>query len=116
MATDGGPPPPVVADAASEVEFLTVVFGATGELQPGRPAEMRDGDALIMVSEAGERERFPAFLCVSVDDAEVVSNRALEAGATMLEEPLDTPYGDRRAMVSDRWGNVFQIAHRLTEG
>jgi uncharacterized glyoxalase superfamily protein PhnB len=33
----------------------------------------------------------------------------------VVEEPLDTPYGDRRAMVRDRWGNVFQIAHhRIT--
>jgi len=30
-----------------------------------------------------------------------------------LEEPLNTPYGDRRAMVRDPFGNVFQIAHRL---
>ncbi|MDT7802999.1 MAG: PhnB protein, partial [Actinomycetota bacterium] len=32
-------------------------------------------------------------------------------GATSLEEPADTPYGDRRAMVRDPFGNVFQIAH-----
>jgi PhnB protein len=29
-----------------------------------------------------------------------------------IEAPLDTPYGDRRAMVRDPFGNVFQIAHR----
>jgi PhnB protein len=29
-----------------------------------------------------------------------------------MEEPRDTPYGDRRAMVRDPFGNVFQIAHR----
>ena len=39
--------------------------------------------------------------------------RALHAGATSLEEPLETPYGDRRAMVRDPFGNVFQIAHQL---
>jgi len=27
-----------------------------------------------------------------------------------LEEPSDMPYGDRRGMVEDRWGNVWQIA------
>jgi len=32
------------------------------------------------------------------------------AGARSLEEPVDTPYGDRRAMVEDSWGNVWQIA------
>jgi hypothetical protein len=30
-----------------------------------------------------------------------------------LEEPLDTPHDDRRAMVQDTTGNIFQIAHRL---
>ncbi|HEX9174628.1 MAG TPA: VOC family protein [Mycobacterium sp.] len=48
---------------------------------------------------------------VYVDDADAVFRRALAAGATALEEPFDTPYGDRRAMVGDRFGNVFQIAH-----
>ena len=32
--------------------------------------------------------------------------------AESLEAPRDTPYGDRRAMVRDPYGNVFQIAHR----
>ncbi|MCA3871704.1 MAG: VOC family protein, partial [Burkholderia sp.] len=26
------------------------------------------------------------------------------------EAPADMPYGDRRAMVKDAWGNVWQIA------
>ena len=38
---------------------------------------------------------------------------AIDAGATVIEEPRDTPYGDRRAMVRDPFGNVFQIAHQL---
>jgi uncharacterized glyoxalase superfamily protein PhnB len=102
----------VVADVAGAVGFLRAVFGAAGELQEGRPAEMRIGDSLVMVSQADQRERFPAFLYVYVDDADLVHGRAVAAGAVTLEEPLDTPYGDRRAMVSDRWGNIYQIAHR----
>jgi uncharacterized glyoxalase superfamily protein PhnB len=65
-----------------------------------------------MVTAAGERELFPAFLYVYVDDADATYERALAAGAVSLEGPVDTPYGDRRAMVRDRFGNVFQIAHR----
>jgi PhnB protein len=103
----------VVGDVVAEVEFLRTVFGATGEVQPDRPAEMRIGDSLVMVTHAGRRELFPALLYVYVEDAEDVYERALAAGAESLEEPLDTPYGDRRAMVRDPFGNVFQIAHRL---
>ena len=66
-----------------------------------------------MVSPATERDLFPAFLYIYVEDADVAFRRALAAGATTLEPPLDTPYGDRRAMVRDPFGNVFQIAHQL---
>jgi PhnB protein len=71
------------------------------------------GDSLVMVSPAVDRERFNAFLYIYVDDVDHVYRLALEAGAESLEETLDTPYGDRRAMVRDPFGNVFQIAHPL---
>ena len=30
-----------------------------------------------------------------------------------MEEPRNLPYGDRRAMIKDRWGNIWQIATHL---
>lgn len=60
--------------------------------------------------------RFPAFLYVYVDDTDARYGRAMAAGAVSLEEPVDTPYGDRRAMVRDPFGNVYQLAHRLHAG
>ncbi len=66
-----------------------------------------------MVAEAGERDLFAAFLYVYVDDADITYERAVAAGASTIETPIETPYGDRRAMVVDPFGNVFQIAHRL---
>ena len=102
----------VVADLDAQVAFLRATFGATGDVVAGRPAELRIGDSLIMIAEAGARDLFPAFLYVYVDDAEETYARATAAGATTIEAPLDTPYGDRRAMVRDPFGNVFQIAHR----
>jgi uncharacterized glyoxalase superfamily protein PhnB len=103
----------VVTDVAAQIEFLRKVFGAAGEAEPGRPAEVHIGDSLIMISPTTEREPFPAFLYVYVDDADRTYDHALSAGATSLEAPFDTPYGDRRAMVRDAFGNVFQIAHQL---
>ena len=100
----------VVSDLAAQVQFLRTVFDATGEVDPGRPVELRIGDSLVMVTPATEREPFPAFLYVYVDDPDDVYQRALAAGAVTLEAPLDTPYGDRRAIVRDPFGNVFQIA------
>ncbi|HZW87826.1 MAG TPA: VOC family protein [Myxococcaceae bacterium] len=103
----------VAEDAGALVDFLRAVFGATGEIQGDRPAEMRIGDSLVMVTPSGAREAFPGFLYVYVDDADATYRLAIAAGAKSVEPPLDTPYGDRRAMVRDRWGNVWQIAHVL---
>lgn len=71
------------------------------------------GDSMIMVSGPDERDGFPAFLYVYVDDADETHRRALDSGATEIEAPFDTPYGDRRSMVRDPFGNVFQIANVL---
>ena len=65
-----------------------------------------------MISDAGARAPMTAFLYVYVDDADAAYRRALDEGAQSLEEPLDTPYGDRRCMIADRWGNTWQIATR----
>ena len=79
----------VVTDVEAAVEFLRAVFDATGEVHANRPAEIRIGDSVVMVSSAGERELFPAFLYVYVDDADTAFRRALAAGAVGIEEPLD---------------------------
>jgi uncharacterized glyoxalase superfamily protein PhnB len=81
----------VVSDAVTAVEFLRTVFDAVGEVHAVRPAEMRIGDSLLLVSSAGEREVFPAFLYVYVDDADSVYQRALVAGAVSLETPATLP-------------------------
>ena len=51
-----------------------------------------------------------------VADTDETYRRALDAGATSLAEPTDTPYGDRRGMVEDAWGNTWQIATHLGVG
>jgi PhnB protein len=105
----------VVDDVEAQVHFLREVFAATGAVEPGRPANIHIGDSVVMVSSTAEREPFPAFLYMYVDDADETFQRAVDAGAEVLEEPLDTPYGDRRAMVRDPFGNILQIAHPVSE-
>jgi uncharacterized glyoxalase superfamily protein PhnB len=103
----------VVADARGLVDFVTRVFDATGEYREDAPAIVTVGDSKLMISDAGGRAPAPAFLYVYVADADATHRRAVDAGARSVEAPFDTPYGDRRAMIEDRWGNVWQIAtHR----
>jgi uncharacterized glyoxalase superfamily protein PhnB len=103
----------VVDDVDGLVRFLREVFDATGEVVPGRPVELRIGDSIVMISSgSGVRDTCNAFLYVYVDDADQACERAVAAGARTIEAPLDTPYGDRRAMVVDPFGNTYQVAHR----
>ena len=44
-----------------------------------------------------ELDHFPAFLYVYVQGADAAYQRAMQAGATSIEEPTGTPYGHRRA-------------------
>ncbi|HEY8311155.1 MAG TPA: VOC family protein [Gemmatimonadaceae bacterium] len=100
----------VVQDPADLVRFLKDAFGASGDFATDAPSLMRIGDSIVMVSGVGPRDPMPAFLYLYVDDIDATYRRALEAGAVPLEEPADLPYGDRRAMVKDPFGNDWQIA------
>jgi len=103
----------VTDDVDGLVKFLKSVFDARGEWSADRPAEMRIGDSVILVSDGGGlREAMPAFLYVYVKDADKTYERAIACGAQPIEEPIDTPYGDRRATVQDSWRNTCQIATR----
>ena len=103
----------VVHDAERLVAFLREVFGASGDYRPDLPSEMKIGDSIVMVSDAGIRKPMPAFLYVYVHNTDDTYRLALQAGASSLEEPSDMPYGDRRGMVEDEWGNTWQIATHL---
>lgn len=99
-----------VEDAEGLVSFVRDVFGAKGAFQRERPSELRIGSALLMVADTRERGSAPGFLYVYVPDADAAHARACALGAVSLEAPRDLPYGDRRAMVRDPWGNTWQIA------
>ena len=100
----------VVHNPGRLVEFLKHAFGGTGDFRTEVPSEVRIGDSLVMVSSVGPRDPMPAYLYLYVDDIDATYQRALDAGAVSLEEPQDMPYGDRRRMIKDPCGNLWQIA------
>lgn len=105
----------VVHDAKKLVEFLRQVFRATGDYRPDLPSVITIGDSMVMISDTGSRSPMPAFLYVYVNDTDATYRRALDAGARALEEPSDVPYGDRRCMLEDKWGNTWQIATHMRD-
>ncbi|RPI97001.1 MAG: VOC family protein [Chloroflexi bacterium] len=100
----------VTGDVEGLVKFMKRVFGAKGRYREDRPAEMLIGDSVVMISGLAGRRAMSAFLYLYVPDVDATYRRALKAGATSLEEPSEMPYGDRRAMIKDDWGNHWQIA------
>lgn len=100
----------VTGQAEQLVQFIKGVFDATGEYLTERPTVLNIYGSLIMISDTGVRDPMPAFLYVYVEDCDQTYQRAKEAGAKSLEKPADLPYGDRRAMIQDQWGNIWQIA------
>ena len=77
-------------------------------------AEMCLGAGSIMLGNPGEQYRNPrrsgevsSSVHVTVDDAQATYERALAAGAQIIEPPADQPYGGRRFGVSDPEGHEW---------
>lgn len=80
-------------------------------------AQMRVGDTIVMVSEAGRGfAAMAASFYIYVADADAATARALAAGAQNIMDVADMPYGDRQGGVRDAWGNIWWISQRLNEG
>ena len=106
----------VVPDGDAELQFLAAAFGATQQLCQRNErnaimhAEMRIGDSLVMVGQAGEQWKAQAAsLYLWLPDVDAVYAKALAAGATSLREPQDMPYGHRTAGVTDPCGIQWWI-------
>ncbi len=97
-------------DCKGLVEFLREVFDAEGEFHEQRPSELKIGDSKLMVSNAEVRGEYHSCFYVYLSNVEETFKRAIAKGAAVVEEPLITPYGDKRAVFIDTWGNMWQVA------
>lgn len=112
-----------VRPAAELIEFVKRAFGAEELVRTtgsggGLHAEVRIGDTTVMIGggDAWGGTPTPTALHLYVADADAVYRRALEAGATSRRPPVDQPYGDREASVTDLAGNSWYIATHQTGG
>jgi len=107
----------LVPDADAELTFLKAAFGGT-EVGCQRNAdntvmhaEVRVGDSLVMLGQAGGQWKpLTAALYLWIDDVDATYARALKAGARSESAPEDKPYGHRNAGVIDQNGNTWWIA------
>ncbi len=110
----------VVDGAARTIDFLVQVCGAQELHRYGAPgggvmhAEVRIDDTVVMLADGGEGwPPVPAHVHVYVADVDDVYRRALEAGATSVQEPVKKDDADRRGGVRDAGGTTWWIATRV---
>ena len=111
----------MVKGANQFISFMTAVFGAKVTeqlLQPdGTPGhtELRLGDSLIMLSEAGNRPPTPIMLHIYVEDVDAAFERAVKAGGKVVAPPANQFYGDRSGGVIEPSGNTIWIATHVED-
>ena len=111
----------IVSGASGTIDFLTRVFGAvelrrfpdsTGKLMH---AEVRIEDSVVMIADGIEGwPPVPSHVHVYVADVDETYRRALEAGATSVQEPVQKEDEDKRGGVKDSGGTTWWIATRVT--
>ncbi len=109
----------IVQNAKGFQHFTQQVFGATEKYKEMRDeklirhAEVKIGESTIMFADATEEfEPSTAGMFIYVDNADEAYQRAMEAGATSLQEPADQSYG-RSCGVKDPYGNTWWITSVL---
>ena len=113
--------PYLIVDGASQtIDFLVRVFGAvelrrfpdsTGKLMH---AEIRIDDTVVMIADGGEGwPPIPSHVHIYVSEVDAVYRRALEAGATSVQEPAKKDDEGKRGGVKDSGGTTWWIATKV---
>ena len=110
----------IVKDAGATIAFLKAVFDAV-ELRrfpdgEGRimHSEIRIDDTVVMITDSADG--WPALTShvhIYVPDVDDTYRRALESGATGVQEPVKKDDADKRGGVTDAGGTTWWIATKI---
>lgn len=113
---------PVVryADPRAGIAFLTEAFGFTATAVHDAPdggvthAELVHEGGMVMVGGRGgggvlPADTGPAVVYVVVEDPDAHHDRAVAAGAEVLQAPVDQEYGSREYTARDPEGNIWSF-------
>jgi PhnB protein len=117
-------------DAARAIEFYKKAFGAAELLRIPGPngtighAEVRIGDSRVMLTDEYREMDFLSPLTrggttvhihLYVADVDKMAERALAAGAKLLQPVQDKFYGDRTGSIRDPFGHVWHLATHVED-
>jgi PhnB protein len=109
----------VAEDGLGLLEFAKQGLGAEEIMRAMMPtgvhSEVRLGDTRLMIGGGIAGKKFPGTLQpnalhIYVEDADAVTQRAVAAGATLIDPVRDQEYGERSSAVRDKAGNYWYIA------
>jgi uncharacterized glyoxalase superfamily protein PhnB len=114
----------VYPDVRAAVAFLADAFGFVERTRIGENHRAQlavDGDWAVIVADAGG-DRCPPqpggvthTVRVRVADVDAAFVKAREAGAVVVEAPVDRDYGERDCTVEDLAGHRWQLAEALAD-
>jgi PhnB protein len=117
-------------DAARAIEFYKKAFGAAELMRIPGPngsighAEVRIGDSRVMLTDEYREMDFLSPLTrggttvhihLYVADVDKMAERALAAGAKLLQPVQDKFYGDRTGSIRDPFGHVWHLATHVED-
>jgi len=109
----------VAEDGLALLAFTKEGLGAEEIMRAVTPggvhAEVRIGDTTLMMGGGLPGKKFSSSLHqhalhIYVEDADAITNKAVAAGATLIDEPRDQEYGERSSTIRDQAGNFWYIA------
>jgi PhnB protein len=119
----------VVNEAAKAIAFYEQVFGAEVLMRNDGPdgsvihCDLKIGDSVLQMGDPNPQwglavpnaEQITASLGLYVEDCDAVFAKAVEAGATVREEPSVFLTGDRYASIADPFGRRWSIMTRVED-
>lgn len=109
-------------DARAAIDYLTGTLGlveqfvSTGDDGAVAHAELSFGDGVVMLgTRSGTPDTFDTGRAVvylaldSADEVDAHHDRAVAAGAQVVQELVDQPYGSREYAVRDPEGNIWSV-------
>ena len=104
-------------DAAVAAEWLVRVFGFRVRQRIGERhrVQLWYGDSALIVTEKGREPPTGASVLLRVEDARAAQDRAVAAGATVIDPLTDHVYGERQCTLVDPGGHRWTLTQTLAD-
>ena len=105
------------ADVGEAVAFLSLAFGFIERLRifDHRAQMTFAGGAVVVMDGGGAMRPSGHRVMVRVPNAREIHDRAKAAGAKILSEPADQPFGERQFSVEDPGGHVWVFTETIAD-